>query len=55
MRHARRARVLAGAFLMLTVAFTAGAERLRVAAERPDASCPADPKALPGVIRLGAA
>ena len=38
---------------MFAVAVAAGAERLRVAAERPDATCPADGK-LPGVIRLGA-
>ena len=54
MREARRARALAGAFLIFAAAFAARAERLRVAAERPDASCPADGK-LPGVIRLGAA
>jgi hypothetical protein len=39
---------------MFAAAHAARAERLRVAAERPDASCPADPKALPGVVRLGA-
>ena len=38
---------------MLAGAFAARGERLRVAAERPDASCPADGK-LPGVVRLGA-
>jgi hypothetical protein len=53
MRGARCARLLAGAFLMFAAAFAAQAERLRLAAERPDASCPADGK-LPGVVRLGA-
>ncbi|MGE5412688.1 MAG: hypothetical protein ACM3NW_00820 [Syntrophomonadaceae bacterium] len=39
---------------MLGVALAARGEKLRIAAERPDASCPVDAK-LPGVIRLGAA
>jgi hypothetical protein len=49
-----RARAIAGAFLL--AAFAAGAakgERLRMAAERPDGSCPADAKLL-GIARLGA-
>ena len=54
MQRRRRARALAGAFLLGAFAFGASAERLRIAAERPDGSCPADAK-LPGVIRLGAA
>jgi hypothetical protein len=51
MQLPRRARALAGAFLLCALAPIARAERLRVAAERPDASCPADAK-LPGVARL---
>ena len=53
MRGAPRARSLAGAFLMLALPFALSAQRLRVAAERPDGSCPPDGK-LPGVVRLGA-
>ena len=47
----RRARALAGAFLF-ALAAGAGAERLRLAAERPDGSCSSDGK-LPGIARLG--
>jgi hypothetical protein len=48
-----RARVLAGAFLFAALAAGARAERLRIAAERPDGACPADAK-LPGIARLEA-
>ena len=51
MQPPRRARALAGAFLLCALAAAARGERLRIAAERPDASCPADAK-LPGVARL---
>jgi hypothetical protein len=54
MKRPRRARALAGAFLFAALAGSARAERLRLAAERPDGSCPADAK-LPGIARLGAA
>jgi hypothetical protein len=47
----RRARALAGAFLLCALASAARGERLRIAAERPDGSCPAEAK-LPGVSRL---
>ncbi len=49
-----RARSLAGAFLLAALAAgTARGERLRLAAERPDGSCPSDAK-LYGIARLGA-
>ena len=50
-----RARTLAGAFFLAAFAANAArGERLRLAAERPDGSCPADAKVL-GIARLGAA
>jgi hypothetical protein len=54
MLSSRRARVLAGAFLFFAAcAGSARAEKLRVAAERPDGACPADAK-VPGITRLTA-
>ena len=54
MTGSRRARSLAGAFLLAAFAAAAAkGERLRLAAERPDGSCPADAKLL-GIARLGA-
>ncbi|MEP6994944.1 MAG: hypothetical protein ABI968_10520 [Acidobacteriota bacterium] len=54
MRRSCSARYLAGAFLLAMGAATvAGAEQLRLAAERPDGACPADSKVL-GIARLGA-
>jgi len=53
MTRSRRARSLAGAFLLAAFAAGARGERLRLAAERPDGSCPADAKLL-GIARLGA-
>ena len=54
MTGSRRARSLAGAFLLAAFAAVAAkGERLRLAAERPDGSCPADAKLL-GIARLGA-
>ncbi len=48
-----RARAIAGAFFLAAFAFgTAKGERLRLAAERPDGSCPADAKLL-GISRVG--
>ena len=52
MKRPRRARALAGAFLFAALAASAQAERLRLAAERPDGSCPTDAK-VPGIARLG--
>ncbi len=49
----RRARSVAGAFLLLISAAGMRGERLRIAAQRPDGSCPAEAK-LPGVVRLQA-
>ncbi len=50
-----RARAVAGAFLLAVLpAGAARGERLRLAAERPDGSCPPDAKVL-GVARLGVA
>jgi hypothetical protein len=51
MQLSRRARALAGAFLLCALSSIARGERLRVAAERPDLSCPTDAR-LPGVARL---
>ena len=49
-----RARILAGAFFLAAFAANAArGERLRLAAERPDGSCPSDGKVL-GIARLGA-
>src|SRR5262245_43894729 len=53
MTVSRRARALAGAFLLLALTGAARGERLRVAAERPDGTCPPDAKP-PGVVRLEA-
>ncbi len=54
MRSSRRARLAAGAFLLVFSAGAALGERLRLAAERPDGSCPADAKVL-GIARLAGA
>jgi hypothetical protein len=54
MRRSWSARFLAGAFLLsIGAAGAARGEQLRLAAERPDGSCPLDSKVL-GVARLGA-
>jgi hypothetical protein len=54
MRRFQCARSVAGAFLLAVFAAgVAKGERLRLAAERPDGSCPADAK-LYGIARLGA-
>ncbi|HTR03570.1 MAG TPA: hypothetical protein VMN82_10280, partial [Thermoanaerobaculia bacterium] len=49
----RCARALAGAFLFAAAAAAARADRLKLAAERPDGACPAESK-LPGIARLDA-
>src|ERR1700674_4692896 len=55
MRSVSSARLLAGALLLAACsAATARAERLLLAAERPDGSCPPDSRVL-GIARLGAA
>jgi hypothetical protein len=53
MQTSRRARALAGAFLFAALASGASAEKLRLAAERPDGGCPAN-ATVPGVARLEA-
>ncbi len=54
MPRSRSARALAGAFLFTALCAAARGERLRLAAERPDGSCPPAAK-VPGVVALGAA
>ena len=55
MRAPKSARLAAGALLLFAVSLSGlRAEKLVLAAERPDGSCPADSK-IPGIVRLGAA
>ena len=53
MRSRRRARLAGGALLLAAWAAGARGELLRLAAERPDGSCPSDSRVL-GIARLGA-